>query len=241
MIGLFLKKTGVITLISSMLVSTFLVTGEAPSVANIPVDLSKIRYLVPRLLMKEESGSEEVSGESYNRFNFPAARLVNLPTGFLRSFYSQVESEQLLTYEEYLKQDIVSYTVISSVRYNTTKDKHIYLTTLVLSRKAELLDHRPISANGRTVTSDGAESVKMVVLKQNIQAMLFSNPLTPMAINQLVFVQHDQNYMYYITVGSDLPADELIKLVSNHLEMQPAQPARALQIPKTNNHKNEQR
>ena len=238
MVRQLLKKAGIATLISGILVANLLLTREAPSMADVPIDQIRRRYLVPRLLFKEETGLEEVSGDINNRFDLPAAKLVNLPTGFLKNFYSQVtvgQSEESL--EKYVNQDAVAYILISSVRYNTIKEAHIYLTTHVLSRKAEMLDYRVLPASGRTVTSDGAESVKMVVLKQNIQAMLFSSPLTPMAINQLVFVQHDQNYMYYITVGSDLPADELIKLVSNHLEMQPAQPARALQIPKTHEQK----
>jgi hypothetical protein len=38
----------------------------------------------------------------------------------------------------------------------------------------------------------------------------------------MAFLKHHRNHVYYITVGSDLPADDLIKLVSNHLEIQPA-------------------
>jgi hypothetical protein len=50
--------------------------------------------------------------------------------------------------------------------------------------------------------------------------------MTKNASNQLTFVWRYQDHIYHITVGSDIPADELIELVSNYLEMQPTKRSR---------------
>lgn len=55
-----------------------------------PQELAKIRPLKPLLLLPEESQCKELQGEIGNRFNLPAARLVNLPVNFCRSFWSQM-------------------------------------------------------------------------------------------------------------------------------------------------------
>lgn len=215
------KQMCIATLVSGILVAnSWLINKEFRVMADVP--LNNIRPLVPRLLLKEESGCEEINGEISNRFDLPAARLVNLPANFIESVCSQllVFPEDKLEHrlEYYLEEDKISYTAISSLRYNTAKGEHIYLTTLLLSRKASMLNYRGFES---MVASDGSQPSKKITLKGNTQAMLFANPTMKNARNQIVFLQRYQDYVYYITVGSDLPADELINLASNHLDIQP--------------------
>lgn len=175
------------------------------------ISSENVRPLVPRLLLREESGCQEIQGAIRNRFNLPAAKLVNLPAYYLKGMYSQVVSAPDDSLEDYLGEDRISYTALSSIKYNTTDGHTIHLTTLLLSRKAALLEYQ---SSENIITSDGSQAMRKVILQNNIEAMCFFNPARSDIRNQLVFLKERR---YYVTSGSDLSLSSLIELVSNHL------------------------
>jgi hypothetical protein len=171
-----------------------------------------VRPLIPRLILKDHEDDREIKGKIIRGFNLPAARLVNLPPGFIKDLHS-LNFDSPGKVEDYLEEDAITYTLISSIKYNTLSNHVIYLTTLLLSHKASKLEYVALE---NTSVSDGSQAVKKIFIKDGIEAITFFNShAEKKGIENLIVFVKDRKY--YITVASDLSLETLTKIVNENL------------------------
>jgi hypothetical protein len=179
---------------------------------------SSIRPIVPRLFINNshENGGEiniqELSGKVIKRFSVKTAVLKRLTS--ITDFYSLDLYNAQERVEDFLDEDRVSYTPISSIRYDTNDDHSIYLSTLLMSDKASELEYVPIK---HSFGSDGSKGIREVQLNNGATAMLFNNPLKEKISNQIAFVSESR---YYVTIASDLSANQLIEITNENLVLE---------------------
>jgi Domain of unknown function (DUF4367) len=175
-----------------------------------------VRPMVPMLFinddLNEENSIEEASGV-LKRFDIKVAVLKNF------SLAKKIYSLNLNIYdpkeniESFLDEDRITFTPVSSIRYVVYNDSSIYLTTLLMSRKASQLKYLPLK---NSLGSDGSQGVREIHLKDGTTAMLFVNPSKKHVMNQIVFVRDE----YYITIATRLPIEQLIKIVEDNLRFE---------------------
>jgi hypothetical protein len=154
--------------------------------------------------MPDEETMVEVKGSILKTWNLPSAQLVNLPPNYIQEFYS-IDFARFADNEsmnDFLTADEVAYSLISAIKYHTSEDRWIYLTTCLLSNKAAELEY--VARGDKIILKDGR---KATIYK------LFNFEKVPL---QVTYLTNDiDGKKYQITVGTDLKVVEDTRFSEN--------------------------